>query len=550
MARLHLSDLPASATLTGLLDVVGTLEHAQLDFKRQPAKLNELIPAMAMTDGGLIVIGIADDRTVYGCQLTQKVLDQITRAGKDVAVEVQAREVEVDGEHVVVVGVPEVRQRIVTTTDGRLLRRVGSETVPLVGDQLARFVRERSDVPGEEQSVNGVDGSTFERALINQALAADDKPAVPRVRYLRALVDLGVALPQPAPLDPTVTVAAVVMFATDPQSHVPGASVQLVRRAGVGPGPGPTSARQELTGPLPKLLDECLRFVEKHTTSYEVVIGARRERWSQYPTEVLREALLNALAHRDYARTGSTVDVTLRDDRIEIKSPGGLPGPITLDNIRSEHYSRNRRIMRALKQLHLVEEYGEGVERMFDLMEARLMDPPIFTATPDSVTVTLHNRFNVSIDDQAWLALLAGMHLTNHERRLLVSVRREGSITRRRAAALVPDGDAETLLRTAVAKGLLVRAGERGGAFYELSDEVVLRAGRRGVEARARMRQTLADEIARAGSLSTPEAAQMLNEDPVTLRQLLNDLSAAGVIEARGRTRARRYYAVSTHGQT
>ena len=126
----------------------------------------------------------------------------------------------------------------------------------------------------------------------------------------------------------------------------------------------------------------------------------------QYPPAVLREAVLNALAHRDYGLAGATVDVTIWDDRIEVQSPGSLPGHITTDNMRREHFSRNRRVMRVLKILNLVEEYGEGVDRMFNEMEARLMEPPHFSATASSVTVTLYNRSVLSIEDQAWLALL------------------------------------------------------------------------------------------------------------------------------------------------
>lgn len=81
---------------------------------------------------------------------------------------------------------------------------------------------------------------------------------------------------------------------------------------------------------------------------------------------MLREALLNALAHRDYGLRGATVDVTIWDDRIEIRSPGSLPGPITLENMRVEHYSRNRKLIGCLKALGLVLEYGEGIDRMFD----------------------------------------------------------------------------------------------------------------------------------------------------------------------------------------
>lgn len=124
-----------------------------------------------------------------------------------------------------------------------------------------------------------------------------------------------------------------------------------------------------------------------------------------------------------------------------------------------------------------LEEYGEGIDRMFDLMDARLMDPPIIVATPSSVTVTLHNRFLVTVEEQAWLAL----------------------------------------------------------------DEVIMRAGSSGMEAQARKRQMLLDEIAKLGSLSTAEGADLLGEDPVLVRHLLNDLVAGGQAAARGQTRARRY---------
>lgn len=236
------------------------------------------------------------------------------------------------------------------------------------------------------------------------------------------------------------------------------------------------------------------------------------------------------------------MDITIWDDRIEIQSPGSLPGHITLENMRDEHYSRNRRIMRVLKLLSLVEEYGEGVDRMIQEMEARLMEPPVFAATPSSVTVTVRNRFLVDVEDQVWLSLLAHYQLSAPERRALVLARRDGSVTPRRLRTTLPEANAEAVLSGAVAKGLLVRVGERGGTRYELSDEVVLRAGSKGKEAQVRKRQLLLDEIHRSGSLSTAEGAELIDEDVSVARHLLNDLVRAGLASAEGRTRARRYY--------
>ena len=529
--------------LATLLRQLGTLETERLDFKRQPAHLKELIPAMAMTDGGLVVLGIQDDRAVYpgGCSLDQTTRDKIADVSRDVGVDVRVRELLVDGTPVVVVAVPAVRRRIVTTPDGRLLRRVGSRNTPLVGDRMARFVRERTKVAAEDDVIDDPEPSDFALDVINGALQRASRPPVDPTSVGRALVDLDVAVPQPGPAGPQLLVAAAVVFGVDPRTRVPGASVQLVRKTGVGPGTGPTTHREEMVGPLPELVDDCIDLVNRWTEQYQVVVGRERAVLPQYPEAALREALLNALAHRDYGLRGATVDITVWDDRLEIRSPGGLPGPITLENIRSEHYSRNRRIMRCLKLLGLVEEYGEGVDRMFEQMEQRLMEPPVISASATSVTVTLHNRFLVSIEDQAWLGMLGHLAVTGAERRLLAMARRDGSITPRAVRAAVPEMDAESALRSAVVKGLLVRSGERGGTRYRLSDEIIVRAGTTGLEAQNRKRQLLLDAAADRGSLSTAEGAQLLDESLTTTRHLLNDLVLTGDLIAAGRTRARRY---------
>jgi predicted HTH transcriptional regulator len=179
---------------------------------------------------------------------------------------------------------------------------------------------------------------------------------------------------------------------------------------------------------------------------------------------------------------------------------------------------------------------------MYHEMEARLMEPPVFTATHSSVTVAVHNRFLVDVEDQVWLALLGQYDLSPHERRLLVLAKREDGTTPRRLRQILPAADVNDLLSTAVAKGLLVRVGQAGGARYVLSDEVVVRAGASGLEAQSRKRQMLLDEIRRRGSLSTAEGAELTGEDSAMVRHLLNDLVRAGVVAAEGRTRARRYY--------
>ena len=233
------------------------------------------------------------------------------------------------------------------------------------------------------------------------------------------------------------------------------------------------------------------------------------------------------------------MDISVWDDRVEVHSPGPLPGHITLENMRTEHYSRNPRIMRVLKTVGLVEEYGEGVERMYREMEARLLEPPVFSANASSVTVTLYNRSVIDVEEQLWLQALEGVDLAADERRLLVEVRRAGgSIAPRQVREAMPGLDTRELLARTQAKGLLARIGKRGGSRYALANSVVSLAGG-SVTTHAQM---LLDEIRRRGSLSTPEGAKLIGIAPGAVRAVLNKLEQAGLIRAEGKTRARRYY--------
>jgi ATP-dependent DNA helicase RecG len=121
----------------------GRLEHERLEFKRSARHVQESVAAMAMAEGGAILIGVTDDRRIAGCEDLQDTLDRVASVSCELDVDVAARVLRVARRTVVMVLVPAVRERIVTTPDGRLLRRVGSSNRPLRGDAVARFIRAR-----------------------------------------------------------------------------------------------------------------------------------------------------------------------------------------------------------------------------------------------------------------------------------------------------------------------------------------------------------------------------------------------------------------------
>jgi predicted HTH transcriptional regulator len=142
-ARPHIPADGATLRPRGFWRLVGRLEHETLEFKRSAHHLRDAIPAMAMSEGGVIVLGVSDDRRLVGRSLDQETLDRVTAAACECGVEVGVREVRVGRVPLTLVLVPAVRDRIVTTPDGRLLRRIGSSNQPLRGEAVTRFVRAR-----------------------------------------------------------------------------------------------------------------------------------------------------------------------------------------------------------------------------------------------------------------------------------------------------------------------------------------------------------------------------------------------------------------------
>ena len=565
MSRVRdISEIPDRLTEDEFWGVFGRLEHESLEFKREPPVKRQgvgasrgnfdVIPAMAMTNGGLIIIGVSDNPSeLTGFQATQADLDAIVQSilhnynlvisTKTIIVEKAEARIEL-----LVIAVPHITDTTITTPDGRLLRRVAGTNQPLTGEAMERFIHERTSTSGESQNLGDFAPSDIDIDLLNEALQADARPLVasdePR-QIERALVDLGVALPS-QPTGAQILLAGAILFAQPGFTQAKGfdrsLTVQVIRRQGNDPASGPFIERSEFAGPLHRKLENCMEFIAAHTPSTEIVTGLHRERHFQYPKKVLREVILNALAHRDYHLKGATIDITICDDKIIVRSPGSLPGHITLENIITEHFSRNAKIMRVLKSINLVEEYGDGMDMIFREMRSLGMKDPEIFPTAASVTVTLHNFSEFSVEEQVWLESFDHALVTPGERKILVMLNREGTIPLRVLKELLPDLDnLDKTLESSIAKGLIERNGNRGGSRYQLTQSLKHMIGSQGKEDYSRQ-GLLVGYIREHGSISTAEAADLLDVSIQTARKLLSGLSQTGILHPVGQTRARRYY--------
>jgi len=150
---------------------------------------------------------------------------------------------------------------------------------------------------------------------------------------------------------------------------------------------------------------------------------------------------------------------------MEITSPGGLPGFITVDNIVEEHFSRNPRIVSGLYQWGFIEELGLGVDLMIEEMVRAGHPPPTFRDSPYSFTVTLHNvRERPSVP--SWTRVM-----NERQARALAYIQKHGRITNREYRQFCADVSSETLrldLVDLVDRGVLLKVGDKRGTYYIL----------------------------------------------------------------------------------
>lgn len=194
----------------------------------------------------------------------------------------------------------------------------------------------------------------------------------------------------------------------------------------------------------------------------------------EYPTAAWQEAIVNAVAHRDYRYEGLGIEIWMFDDRLEVRSPGELVEPVTLQRLlRREriHASRNPRIMRVLTEFGYTREQGEGIPRMFEAMEHQGLYPPELQMEADAIfTVTLKNSPIYSMETLRWLAQFDLYALNGDQKRLLAYAKEHDNTFTSRAYQGLTRVDlygASRDIRDLVRKGI-VRLPQKGGRTYEV----------------------------------------------------------------------------------
>jgi len=446
----------------------------EADWITDETPLSEIaltVGAMANTSGGIIVAGV-DDGAVVGLDEPENTVERIIEAALILSpplITPLPYIVEIDDEYCVVVHIPEGMPHIYAM-DGRYVYREGHINAPLKPLDLRRLFMQRGEIHFESEvvhqaTIDDLDTKKIQTYINNLTGSATIDPET-------VLLRRGCLIQYEGELVPTN--AGILLFGNDPQRFVRGAEITAARFAGETM--SDTFSRQDISGTLPDQIRRAETFLVDHLRK-DVKLQKRMARTEafEYPMEAARELVVNAVAHRDYSIAGDDIRLFLFQNRMEVCSPGGLAGPVTIDNIKDERFSRNPVIVQVLSDMGFIERLGYGVDRVIELMNTHNLEAPDFKDGDGVFKVVLYNAQKstrtvssyepqVELDDIAinprQEAAIAYLQQPNHNR-----------ITNKELQRIYPDVHAETIRRDLadlVTKNILEKMGQKRGSYYVL----------------------------------------------------------------------------------
>lgn len=530
-----------------------------------PKSVRETLSAFANTPGGgTLILGISEksDFAATGVENVAKIqadLASLTRTEIQPPLQTRISIHEVEGRHLVAAQVPELPKaekpaycKSLGMTRGSFVR-VGDGERRLTPEEVQQLVADRGqplfdceiivEASNEDLDEAAIEAYVQRLQAANPRLFADESRET-ILRMTRVLSRGPDGHQQP-------TMAGILALGRYPQQFFPQLNITFVHypsRSGEADSQGVRFLDNvSVDGSIPVMVDEVLRTITRNMSRRAMVTGqGRRDMW-EYPPEALREAIVNALVHRDLSpgSRGQQVQVEMFPDRLTVKNAGGLYGSVDITRLGETGVSsaRNAALMRILEDVPIgrdgrtvCENRGSGIRAMRAALRNAGMGLPVFQDKVTSFEVGLPNHSLLDGDTLEWLTAIGREGLRDSQCTALALLRR-GEVfdnAKYRAATGIQDSRAATFeLQDLVARELIEQHGDRSGARYTLSQYAqgaLHTDGRR--RTRPDRRQQILDSLAVHRELSKTDLATNLNINPKTVEHWLRRLKGDGLIEA------------------
>ena len=435
-------------------------------------RLAETLAAFANADGGIVLLGVDPNSSVVrGVREIDEAIDRALAACSKCEpplVLPRPEQATLEEKPIVFVQVPAGLPHAYGLR-GRFITRSGKKNVPLGPRQLRQLLRERGEanfeaLPAPGATLDDLDG-TLVLKYAAQFLGEPNpkKEDVLDLLYRRNCITKDGNTWRP-------TTSGYLLFGRVPQRSFPSAEILLARYAGKQM--SDEFLREIVQGALPEQIRRVENWLAANMRKGSRIDGLERQDRTEYPMPAVREAIVNAVAHRDYAIRGDEIRVLLFSDRIEVYSPGRLPGHVTVDNIVDERFSRNEVIAQVLADLGFIERLGYGIDRMIRLMREWGLPTPRFAETDNGFRVTLRGPGDKLVsDDAADRSKWRHLDLNERQEKVLEFLAKNSRVTNRDYRDLFPEVSEETIRRDLVGlieHGILLKMGDKKGTYYIL----------------------------------------------------------------------------------
>ncbi len=345
-------------------------EGLTVEFKEKySSKIDRDIVALSNSKGGYILFGVKDDGTIVGGRLTNQMKAEILQLARNCDPQINISRVFLIG-HVVVIEVLEGEEKPYSCSSG-YFRRLDAVTQKMSQKEVRDLFRGTTDILFESLACNGVAFDDISLQKIKVFL----KESRVSFRVNKATLDSFLSSVS-VYKDGKINNAGAMMFASDINKFIPYAETVL----GAFKGTSKTYIydRKDVRDDLLTQLNEAMAFLRKHLNVRSEIREVNRHDIYEIPLDALREAVVNALVHRDYSMRGTNISVNIFDDRVEIINPGGFPKGISKNNFGKESVRRNLIIADLFHRMDKMEKVGSGIGRMRELIKTAGLKEPVF----------------------------------------------------------------------------------------------------------------------------------------------------------------------------
>jgi ATP-dependent DNA helicase RecG len=446
-------------------EIVGNGENQKVEFKtslRLRDDIGKTISAFANTGGGVILVGVSDEGEILGVDIGRKTVEDLAnwvKENTDPQIYPDIKVHQVEGKKIIEISVKESDEKPVFFKD-RAFQRVGRTNQRISASKIRELAKqERVKLHWDERICEGATLEDIDEEKVRWFLE--------KARYERRLdINPGISVREaPERLELTrngrLTNAAVLLFGKNPQRFF----LQAETRCGRFKGTKPLEFidMKVFGGNIIDQREDAVEFVKEHIKLHAKIVGMERvERW-EYPIEAIREAITNAICHRDY-EISSDVQVRIFEDRLEVWGCGPLPDPLTVDDLKREHKSvlRNPLIAKCFFLIKFIERWGTGTNRIINSCLDHGLPEPLFEERSGGLVVTLR-KYRITED------ILKA--LSERQRRIVEYLREHGRINRKECMDLL-NTSKDTAYRELTElkrKGITKRVGKGKNIYYILS---------------------------------------------------------------------------------